>query len=167
MQHCTHVARHCALLRARRDEILKLFSSLRDKSHCAIVNDFCGGRSHRVFPEVFFWPNGLNYGLKCPKRYPEYLLRGFCAKEARPKWRPAPSVVHAFDGCASSAAGASPSRQYPDEDCVRRPDSDESNIGINRVHDLVNMTGKEDVSPKPTTSERAGAGRSKRRVLNF
>jgi hypothetical protein len=24
-----------------------------------------------------------NYGVKCPKRYPEYLLRGFCAKEAK------------------------------------------------------------------------------------
>jgi len=86
----TLAAYHCTLLHARRDEVLKLFSSPRDKSHCAIVNDFCGGRVHWVFPEVFFWPNGLNYGLKCPKRYPEYLLRGFCAKEARPKWRPAP-----------------------------------------------------------------------------
>jgi hypothetical protein len=49
-------AQHCTLLHARREEVLKLFSSPRDKSHYAIVNDLCGGRIHWVFPGYFPGP---------------------------------------------------------------------------------------------------------------
>jgi len=69
----TLAAHHCTLLHATPGEVLKLFSSPRDKSHYAIVNDLCGGRVHWVFPEVFSWPNCISHGLKCPKSYPEYL----------------------------------------------------------------------------------------------